>query len=82
MVQFYSLGDRNIIRSSDLRKLLYLESQILGYNYPAFMGMELIPDYLVNAYGGKYYESYIYNDELNREAVKEFENEFLCSENK
>lgn len=46
------------------------------------MGMELIPDYLVNAYGGKYYESYIYNDELNREAVKEFENEFLCSENK
>jgi len=27
-------------------------------------------------------ESDIYNDELNREAVKEFENEFLYSENK
>lgn len=44
-----------------------------GYNYPAFMGMELLPHYLSNAYGGKYYESDIYNDELNREAVKAFE---------
>ena len=44
-----------------------------GYNYPAFMGMELISDYLANARGGKYYESDIYNDKLNREAVKEFD---------
>lgn len=48
-----------------------------GYNYPSFMGMELVPDYLAPAYGGKYYESDIYNDELNREAVKEFDKEFL-----
>ena len=37
------------------------------------MGMELIPDYLANSHGGKFYESAIYNDELNREAVKEFD---------
>lgn len=48
-----------------------------GYNYPSFMGMELIPNYLGKAYGGQYYESDIYNDELNREAVKEFEKGFL-----
>ena len=53
-----------------------------GYNYPSFMGMELIPDYLEQAYGGQYFESDIYNDELNREAVKEFENGFLQSEDK
>lgn len=53
-----------------------------GYNYPSFMGMELIPNYLEKAYGGQYYESYIYNDELNRETVKKFENGFLQSENK
>ncbi len=47
-----------------------------GYNYPAFMGMELIPNYLADASGGKYYESDIYNDELNREAVKEFDKNF------
>ena len=45
-----------------------------GYNYPAFMGMELIPNYLTNASGGKFYESDIYNDELNRDVVKEFDN--------
>ena len=47
-----------------------------GYNYPAFMGMELIPNYLADAYGGKYYESDIYNDELNKEAVKKFDMDF------
>jgi len=45
-----------------------------GYNYPAFMGMELIPNYLADACGGKFYESDIYNDELNREVVKKFDN--------
>lgn len=48
-----------------------------GYNYPAFMGMELIPGYLKEARGGKFYESDIYNDELNRETVKAFEEQFL-----
>lgn len=47
-----------------------------GYNYPAFMGMELIPGYLAEATGGRYYESDIYNDELNREAVKAFDKQF------
>ena len=47
-----------------------------GYNYPAFMGMELIPNYLADTYGGKYYESDIYNDELNKEAVKKFDMDF------
>lgn len=50
-----------------------------GYNYPAFMGMELRPKYLANAYGGKYYESNIYNDNLNRETVKAFDKEFMQS---
>lgn len=44
-----------------------------GYNYPAFMGMELIPGYLSSAKGGKYYESDIYDDDLNRNKVKEFD---------
>ncbi|MDF2587619.1 MAG: GCN5-related N-acetyltransferase [Anaerocolumna sp.] len=43
-----------------------------GFNYPAFMGMELIPNYLTEVHGGKYYESDIYNDELNRDEVKAF----------
>ena len=47
-----------------------------GYSYPAFMGIELISNYLKSAFGGKYYESDIYNDELNREAVKEFDKDF------
>ncbi|WP_167954655.1 GNAT family N-acetyltransferase [Anaerosporobacter faecicola] len=47
-----------------------------GYNYPAFMGMELIPQYLSNVCGGKYYESNIFNDELNREKVKAFDKIF------
>jgi predicted N-acetyltransferase YhbS len=47
-----------------------------GYNYPAFMGMELIPKYLSEVSGGKYYESDIYNDELNRDKVKCFDDSF------
>lgn len=44
-----------------------------GYNYPSFMCMELIPGYLERVHGGRFYESDIYNDELNREAAKEFD---------
>ncbi|SEW46445.1 hypothetical protein [[Clostridium] fimetarium] len=47
-----------------------------GYNYTAFMSMELIPNYLTIAYGGKYYESDIYNDEINRDKVKAFDDNF------
>lgn len=47
-----------------------------GYNYPSFMGMELVHGYLEPVYGGKYYESDIYNDELNIEAVKVFDRSF------
>lgn len=44
-----------------------------GYNYPAFMGMELVSGYLSCANGGKYYESDIYDDSLNRNKVKDFD---------
>ena len=47
-----------------------------GYNYPSFMGMELLPGYLEKVRGGRFYESDIYNDELNREVVKVFDEEF------
>lgn len=47
-----------------------------GYNYPSFMGMELIPGYLKKACGGRFYESDIYNDELNRETVRAFDEQF------
>jgi predicted N-acetyltransferase YhbS len=47
-----------------------------GYNYPAFMGMELTPKYLSEAFGGKYSESDIYNDDLNRDKVKVFDDHF------
>ena len=45
-----------------------------GYNYPAFMGMELVSGYLLYAKGGKYYESDIYDDSLNRNKVKDYDN--------
>jgi predicted N-acetyltransferase YhbS len=48
-----------------------------GYNYDSFMGMELIPGYLSVAKGGRFYESDIYNDDLNRGSVKEFDAEFI-----
>lgn len=47
-----------------------------GCNYPAFMGMELIPQYLSEVRGGKYYESDIYNEDLNRESAKAFDKSF------
>lgn len=47
-----------------------------GANYPAFMAMELQPGYLSKARGGKYFESDIYDDEKNREAVKAFDEQF------
>ena len=48
-----------------------------GYNYPAFMAMELKEGYLKNFHGGKYFESDIYNDAINREAVKAFDSVFM-----
>ena len=48
-----------------------------GYNYPSFMGMELIPGYLKEAEGGRFFESEIYNDELNREQVRRFDEQFM-----
>lgn len=50
-----------------------------GANYPAFMAIELQPGYLSQARGGKYFESDIYDDEKNREAVKAFDRRF-CEE--
>ena len=48
-----------------------------GYNYPAFMAMELKEGYLKDFRGGKYFESDIYNDELNRETVRAFDKAFI-----
>ena len=50
-----------------------------GANYPAFMAMEMQEGYLSQARGGKYYESDIYDDEKNREAVKAYDERF-CEE--
>ena len=47
-----------------------------GYNYPSFMGMELIPGYLDCVKGGRFIESDIYNDDLNRDAVLMFDKSF------
>ena len=47
-----------------------------GYNYDSFMGMELIPGYLSVVKGGRFYESEIYNDELNRDTVRAFDRQF------
>ncbi len=44
-----------------------------GYNYPSFMAMELKEGYLKAVRGGRYFESDIYNDELNREALRAFD---------
>ncbi|MDF2821358.1 MAG: GCN5-related N-acetyltransferase [Clostridiales bacterium] len=46
-----------------------------GDNYPAFMAMELKNGYLENVQG-RFYESSIYDDSLNRDAVKEFDKVF------
>ena len=47
-----------------------------GYNYPSFMVMELKEGYLKEVYGGKYFESDIYDDERNRETVRAFDRAF------
>ena len=47
-----------------------------GYNYPSFMAMELKEGYLKEVRGGRYFESDIYNDELNRETVRAFDRDF------
>lgn len=57
--------------------VIYGISDAEGYNYPAFMAMELKKGYLKNVYGGKFFESDIYNDELNRETVIKFDKEFM-----
>lgn len=51
-----------------------------GYHYPAFMGMELVPGYLSCAKGGKYYQSDIYDDDLNRDKVRDFEKLYFASD--
>ena len=43
------------------------------------MAMELIPGYLKNVSGGRFYESDIYNDELNRNAVSMFDRQFFVN---
>ena len=48
-----------------------------GYNYPSFMGMELMSGYLRNVRGGRFYESDVYNDELNRDTVRAFDRHFM-----
>lgn len=57
-----------------------------GYNYPAFMGMELVSGYLSQAKGGKYYESDIYDDSLNLNKVKDFDDLYfsdnICNQGK
>ena len=57
--------------------VIYGISDAEGYNYPAFMAMELKKGYLKNVCGGKFFESDIYNDELNRETVIKFDKEFM-----
>lgn len=56
---------------------VYGISDAEGYNYPAFMAMELKEGYLKKVCGGRFFESDIYNDELNREAVIKFDREFM-----
>ena len=60
--------------------VIYGISDAEGYNYPAFMAMELKKGYLKNVCGGKFFESDIYNDELNRETVIKFDKEFYGDE--
>ncbi len=55
---------------------VYGISDAEGYNYPAFMAMELKEGYLKDARGGRFFESDIYNDELNRETVIKFDRDF------
>lgn len=59
---------------------VYGISTAWGDNFPAFMAMELKEGYLNDARGGRYYESDIYDDELNRDAVRVFDEEFVKGE--
>lgn len=54
----------------------YGVTDCFGENYPAFMAMELMKGYLTDALGGRYYDSDIYDDSKNGEAVKEFDKSF------
>lgn len=56
---------------------VYGISDSWGYNNPAFMAMELKEGYLKEIRGGKFFESDIYNDELNREKVRTFDRAFM-----
>ncbi|HIV18655.1 MAG TPA: N-acetyltransferase [Candidatus Merdivicinus intestinigallinarum] len=47
-----------------------------GQNCSAFMGMELVPGYLSQAAGGRFSESDIYDDALNREQAKAYDRNF------
>lgn len=58
---------------------VYEISDSEGYNYPAFMAMELKEGYLKEIRGGRFFESDIYNDSLNREAVRAFDKGFLTT---
>lgn len=57
--------------------VVYGISDAEGYNYPAFMAMELKEGYLKDVRGGRFFESDIYNDEHNRETVMKFDRNFL-----
>ncbi|BBF42497.1 acetyltransferase [Lachnospiraceae bacterium KM106-2] len=46
-----------------------------GYNFPAFMGMELKPGFF-HQRKGKYYESSVYEESLHREEVIAFDQHF------
>lgn len=46
-----------------------------GENYPAFMAMELKKGYLREVHG-RFYESPIYNDSLNRDSAIEYDKTF------
>lgn len=48
-----------------------------GEKYPAFFAMELMPGYLACARGGRFVESDIYDEELHRDEVKLFDQEFF-----
>ena len=57
--------------------VIYGISDSEGYNYPSFMAMELKEGYLKDVFGGKYFESDIYNDGLNRDIVSTFDKKFM-----
>ena len=58
------------------KAVVYGISDAEGHNYPAFMSMELKEGYLKDVCGGKFFESDIYNDKLNRKTVIEFDRTF------